>query len=132
RSGGRLDLPGAACGVAALTGITYALTEAGRGVGTGAIVGGVIGVAAAIAFVLIEQRTVEPLVRLELFADRVFAATNLATVFVYAALAVYFFLLALQLQVVVGWSPLAAGTSLLPITAVMLLLSARFGALSER
>jgi EmrB/QacA subfamily drug resistance transporter len=132
RSGGRLDLPGAACGVVALTGITYALTEAGRGGGTGAIVAGVIGVAAAIAFVLIERRTVEPLVRLDLFADRVFAATNLATVFVYAALAVYFFLLALQLQVVVGWSPLAAGTSLLPITAVMLLLSARFGALSER
>jgi MFS family permease len=70
--------------------------------------------------------------RLEMFGNRVFAAANAATFFIYAALGVYFFLLVYQLQVVSGWSPLAAGTSLLPATALMLLLSARFGALSER
>ena len=70
-----------------------------------------------IAFVLVERASPAPLVPLSLFADRVFAATNLATLFIYAALSVYFFLVVLQLQLVAGWSPLAAGTSMLPVTA---------------
>ena len=43
-----------------------------------------------------------------------------------------FFLLVVQLQVVAGFSPLAAGTALLPVTVLMLLLSARAGALAQR
>jgi Na+/melibiose symporter-like transporter len=38
----------------------------------------------------------------------------------------------LQLQVVAGWSPLAAGTAMLPVTVLMLLFSARAGGLSQR
>jgi EmrB/QacA subfamily drug resistance transporter len=129
----RIDLPGTAAVVLALTGITYALTEAGRsGWRLPLIAVGLLGLAAGVVFVLVERRTTHPLIRMDLFADRIFAATNLVTVFVYAALSVYFFLLVLQLQVVVGWSPLAAGTSVLPVTACMLLLSARAGALAQR
>src|ERR1019366_1451517 len=51
---------------------------------------------------------------------------------VYAALSGVIFLLVLQLQVVAGFSPLAAGPALLPTTILMLLLSARAGALAER
>lgn len=65
------------------------------------------------AFVWVERRTEHPLVRLEMFRDRVFAAANVVTVLVYADLSVFFLLLVLQLQVVSGWTPLAAGTSLL-------------------
>jgi MFS family permease len=43
-----------------------------------------------------------------------------------------FFLLVLQLQTVAGFSPLAAGTALLPLTVIMLLFSARSGALAGR
>ena len=43
-----------------------------------------------------------------------------------------FFLLVVQLQVVAGFSPLAGGTALLPVTVVMLLLSARAGQLAQR
>jgi hypothetical protein len=93
---------------------------------------GLLGLAAGVAFVVLERRLAHPLVQLHLFADRVFAVTNAATLFVYAALAVYFFLLVLQLQVVAGWSPLAAGTSILPVTACMLLLSARAGGRAQR
>ncbi len=129
----RVDLPGTVAVVLALTGITYALTEAGRdGWRLPLVVVGVLGLAAGVVFVQVEQRTRHPLVRLDMFADRVFAATNLVTVFVYAALSVYFFLLVLQLQVVAGWTPLASGISLLPVTACMLLLSARAGALAQR
>ena len=129
----RLDLPGTVCIVGALSTTTYALTAAGAtGWTTSLVAVGVIAVALWIAFVLVEHRSASPLVPLSLFANRVFAATNLTTAFMYAALAVYFFLVVLQLQLVAGWSPIEAGTAILPATALMLLLSARAGGLSER
>jgi hypothetical protein len=57
---------------------------------------------------------------------------NLVTFAVYAALGGVFFLLVLELQVVAGFTPLAAGAALLPATGVMLLLSARAGDLAQR
>lgn len=130
---GRVDLWGTVCVVAALSGITYALTEAGRTGWQPSLVGiGLLGLAAGVAFVLVERRTAQPLVRLDMFTNRVFTATNVVTVFVYAALSVYFFLIVLQLQVVSGWSPLASGTAVLPVTVCMLLLSARAGGLAQR
>ncbi len=48
------------------------------------------------------------------------------------ALGVFFFLLVLQLQVVAGCSATLAGTALLPVTVLMLLLSTRSGALADR
>jgi MFS family permease len=50
----------------------------------------------------------------------------------YGGLGVLFFLLVLFLQQVAGYSALEAGTSSLPVTLVMFLLSARFGALADR
>ena len=69
---------------------------------------------------------------LDVFASRQFTAANLVTFAVYAALAGVFFLLVLHLQVVGGFAPLVAGLALLPITVVMLLLSARAGSLAQR
>jgi MFS family permease len=71
-------------------------------------------------------------VPLGLFADRRFSVANAVTLLVYAGLGVFFFLLVLHLQIVAGYSPLLAGTAMLPVTAIMLLLSARAGALAER
>lgn len=85
-----------------------------------------------LAFVLVERRSPHPLVPLGLFADRRFSVVNAVTLLVYAALGVFFFLLVLHLQIVTGFSPLAAGTALFPVTVLMLLLSARAGALAER
>ena len=64
---------------------------------------------------------------LAMFRSRQFTAANVVTFLVYAAFGGVFFLLAVQLQVVAGYSPLAAGIALLPITVLMLLLSARAG-----
>jgi len=61
----------------------------------------------------------------------VFSATNAVTFAVYAALGGIFFWLVLALQVVAGYTPLDAGVSLLPVTLIMLALSARAGALSQ-
>src|SRR4028118_35430 len=67
-----------------------------------------------------------------MFASPLFRGANLVTFFEYGAFGGIFFLLVLQLQVVAGFSPLAAGTATLPVTVLMLLLSARAGALSDR
>ena len=55
-----------------------------------------------------------------LFRSREFTVTNLATVLLYAAIGVSFFLVAYELQVGAGWSALAAGIALLPATVLML------------
>jgi EmrB/QacA subfamily drug resistance transporter len=132
-----LDVAGAVLAAAGLAGVTYALTSLGGehsgGIKDAAIIGvGAGGVAALLAFVLVQRRSPHPLVPLGLFVHRSFNVANAVTLFVYAGLGVFFFLLVLQLQIVVGFSPLVAGTALLPVTVVMLLLSSPAGALAER
>jgi MFS family permease len=63
---------------------------------------------------------------------RQFAATNAVTFIVYAALTGATFLLPVALQVVSGYSPLESGLALLPLTLIMLALSARSGMLASR
>ncbi|MFE2275821.1 MFS transporter [Streptomyces sp. NPDC059454] len=128
---GRFDVLGAALGAIALALVTYALIEADEGSPLVAVTA-VAGLAAAVAFVLVEKRRPHPMMPLDIFASRQFSAVNVVTLCVYAAFGGFFFLAALQLQVVVGWSALAAGTALLPTTALMLLLSARSGELGDR
>ncbi|MDT0385910.1 MFS transporter [Streptomyces dubilierae] len=131
RAHGRFDVLGAVLGAVALALVTYGLIAAGED-GAVAVISAAAGVAAAVAFVVVERRRAEPMMPLELFASRQFTAVNLVTLCVYAALGGFFFLAALQLQVVVGYSALAAGTALLPTTVLMLLLSARSGELADR
>ncbi|MFE6094738.1 MFS transporter [Streptomyces massasporeus] len=131
RAQGRFDVLGAVLGALALALVTYALIEAGEG-GLVVVVSAVAGLAAAVAFVVVERRRPDPMMPLDIFASRQFTAVNLVTLCVYAALGGFFFLAALQLQVVVGYSALAAGTALLPTTVLMLLLSARSGELADR
>jgi EmrB/QacA subfamily drug resistance transporter len=130
---GHLDLRGAALAVLGLGAVTFALTGLGRGgAGSGPAVSGLVGVAALAAFLVVERRSPNPLVPLSMFTDRLFAGTNLITLLIYGPLGVFFFLVILQLQTVAGFSPSVAGTALLPATVLMLLLSARSGALADR
>ncbi|MER5749192.1 MFS transporter [Streptomyces sp. NPDC002088] len=131
RAHGRFDVLGATLGALALALVTYALIEARQGSLAVALTA-VAGVAAAVAFVYVEKRRPDPMMPPDIFASRQFTAVNLVTVCVYAAFAGFFFLAALQLQVVAGYSALGAGTALLPTTALMLLLSARSGELGEK
>ncbi|MFF3288817.1 MFS transporter [Streptomyces sp. NPDC003023] len=125
RATGRFDALGAVLGAAALGLVTYALIGEAPWAGPA-------GAALGVAFVLVERRTPEPMLPLSIFASRQFTAVNVVTVCVYAAFGGFFFLIALQLQVVSGYSALGAGTALLPTTVLMLLLSARSGELGER
>ena len=127
-----LDWPGTALVVAGLGALTYGLTAAGEpGSGPGVWTWVAAGVIALGAFVVVQRRSPAPLVPPSLFASRQFTAANAVTLLVYAALGVVFVLLVLHLQVVAGFDPLPAGTALLPVTALMLLFSARVGALAQ-
>jgi EmrB/QacA subfamily drug resistance transporter len=136
---GRFDVAGAALAALALAGITYALIEAPAGGGpAGPVIAAGLGLAAAIGFVRVERRRgrdparTAPMLPLDVFASRQFTAVNVVTFLVYGGFGGMLFLLILQLQVVAGFSPLVAGTALLPVTVLMLLLSARAGGLAQR
>ncbi|WP_435611728.1 MFS transporter [Streptomyces sp. bgisy159] len=128
---GRFDVPGAVLGALALALVTYALIDAGDAPAVAAVTAAA-GVVAGVAFVAVERRRPDPMMPLDVFASRQFTAVNLVTLCVYAAFGGFFFLTAVQLQVVVGYSALGAGAALLPTTVLMLLLSARSGQLGER
>jgi EmrB/QacA subfamily drug resistance transporter len=128
----QLDLSGAVLGAVGLGGLTYALIAAGMGWSASTVLAGVIGLAALVGFVINEQRSPHPMLPPRIFASRQFTAANVVTFVVYAALSGVFFFLVVDLQVVAGFSPLLAGSALLPVTLIMLLLSARAGAIADR
>lgn len=128
----RLDAQGAVLVAVGLGALTYALTGAAAGWSVSVRLLGAAGLVALVGFWLTERRSKHPMLPPRLFADRQFTAANLVTFAVYAALGGVFFLLVVNLQVVSGFSPLLAGAALLPVTALMLLLSARSGAVATR
>jgi EmrB/QacA subfamily drug resistance transporter len=131
---GPLDVLGTVLAAVGLGALTWALTAWSERGALDALVATVaaVGVLGLVAFVVTEARSAHPTLPLRLFRWRPFAAVNLATLLVYAALTGIFFFLPVTLQVVTGWSPLAAGIASLPATVLMLLLSARGGALGAR
>ena len=130
---GRLDVRGALLAALALGGTTYALIEApGRGLAAPIVLTAAAGVAALVGFLLTERSSGNPMLPLGIFASRQFDAANAVTFVVYAALGGVFFLLVSFLQISLHYSPVAAGAALLPQTVLMLLLSARSGALAQR
>src|SRR5207245_3052393 len=117
-----------------LIAVTFGLIRAGSAgwisLGVfGALIGGAICLG---LFVLVESRRAHPMLPLGIFRARQFSAANAVTFVVYGALGGGLFLLPVELQVVAGYSPIASGAALLPVTFIMLALSARSGALSAR
>ena len=107
--------------------------RASEGAGTTTILlSGAAGVLGLGGFIVTERRSANPMMPLSIFASRQFAAANLVTFIVYAALGGVFFLLVAFLQISLGYSAIAAGAASLPVTALMLLLSPRAGALAQR
>lgn len=119
------DVPGAVLAALGLAGVTYALIERRPIVA-------VAGVAALVAFVAVERRRRDPMLPVDIFANRQFTGANIVTFAVYAALGGGLFFLSVHLQTVVGWSPVIAGLAEIPITLLMLFLSPRAGELASR
>ena len=130
---GHLDAVGALLGALGLGLTTWSLIEFGEaGPSPSTWLAAVAGLVAIAAFLVTQARRPHPLLPLEVFASRQFVGVNLVTLAVYAALSGVFFLLFLQLQQVLGYSPTHAGAAALPVTGLLLVLSARAGALSQR
>jgi EmrB/QacA subfamily drug resistance transporter len=129
-----LDAAGAATISLALAGLTYGLIAASSDGWTSLTVltSLLVGAALLVAFCVVELRSSHPMLPLTIFRTRQFSAANAVTFVVYGALGGALFLVPVVLQVVSGYSALAAGTALLPLTAIMLVGSARSAALSAR
>ena len=131
---GRIDLPGAVLAALGLAGPVFALIEQPvYGWGHPLVWGpGLAGLGLLGTFLAHERRTADPMLPLSLLRSRNFAAGNAATLLVYGGLGAATFFVTIFLQQIAGYSPIAAGLALLPITILMWLLSRRFGALSDR
>jgi EmrB/QacA subfamily drug resistance transporter len=125
----RLDLTGAVLLVAALGALAYGLTAWAQSRPTDPAVGGplVVGVVLLVLFLLRERWATSPLLPLEVFAERLFVGSNLVTFLVYAPMGATFFLLPVVLQLGAGFSPLAAGTAVMPVALLLTVFSASVG-----
>jgi len=130
----RIDVSGALLITAGLAALTYGLID-GPAAGWSSTPVRVSLVGAAlllVGFIVRERRAAAPILPLRLFGSAQFTAANIVTFVLYGALGGVLFLLPIQLQQVSSYSALKAGVSLLPVTVLMLALSARSGALAAR
>jgi EmrB/QacA subfamily drug resistance transporter len=117
----RLDVAGAVTVTASLMLAVFAIVK-GNEVGWGTVrTLGLLGAAAALfaAFLVIESRVPSPLMPLGLFKLRNLAFSNVVGVLWAAAMFAWFFLSALYLQLVLGYSPLEVGLAFLPANLIM-------------
>jgi EmrB/QacA subfamily drug resistance transporter len=129
----RVDAGGAILISVSIGSVAWALMEApGRGASPAVIAAGGVGLGLAAAFIVYEARQEAPLLPLRIFRSRQFSGANAATLLIYAAIGALFFFLMVQLQAVLGYTSLAAGASLLPINALMLVGSPWAGNWAQR
>ena len=131
---GRPDILGTVLGALGLAGVTGALVEApARGIGDPLVLAaGGVGVLSLVAFCVLQVRSRDPLVPPEMFRNRTFTVANVLTFLLYAALGGVMMLMVMQLQVSLRYPPVLAGLAGLPITIIMLVLSARSGRLAQQ
>jgi len=120
-AGGRLDVAGAVTVTASLMLAVYAIVNGNQNGWTSAQTTGLLATAVVLLaiFVAVEARVRAPLVPLGLFRLRNVAIANLVGVLWAAAMFAWFFLSALYLQLVLGYSPLQVGLAFLPANLIM-------------
>jgi EmrB/QacA subfamily drug resistance transporter len=120
-AGGRLDVAGAVTVTASLMLAVYAIVNGNQEGWTSAQTLGLLGGAAVLmaAFLTIEARVPAPLVPLGLFRLRNLATANVVGVLWSAAMFAWFFISALYLQEVLGYTALQVGLAFLPATLIM-------------
>ncbi len=113
-----LDLPGAVTVTAGLIVLVYAIVKAedfgwgsAKTLGLAAIAFALLG-----AFVVIQQRSKAPLIRLGIFRVRSLAGANTVLLLVIGGLFAFFFFSSLYVQQILGYSPLEAGLAFIPVT----------------
>lgn len=116
-----VDIPGAVLGTAGLSGIVYGLISGSSNGWTAAqtvaaLAGGVILLG---VFAAVERRSSFPLLSLRVLALRTVASANGVMILIGAAVVSLFFFLSLYMQQVLGYSPLTAGLTQLPLAVIL-------------
>ncbi|MCG3154728.1 MAG: Riboflavin transporter RibZ [bacterium] len=127
--GEKFDLPGAFIYIAALTAIMLGFSLLPAWPGAVLLVAGLAGL---FAFTKWERQTPSPVLRMQLFANTVFAFSNLAALIHYSATFALTFLLSLYLQYVKALPPQSAGFILVAQPVMMTVFSPIAGRLSDR
>jgi EmrB/QacA subfamily drug resistance transporter len=117
----RVDFAGAVIVTASLMLAVYAIVNGNE---VGWLTARTIGLLAAagvllVAFLVVESRVAQPLVPLGLFRHRTLSTANGVAVLLAGSMFAWFFLSALYLQLVLGYSPLKVGLAFLPATLIM-------------
>jgi EmrB/QacA subfamily drug resistance transporter len=130
-SAGQIDWLGALLATIGLGGLVVGFMESvNAGWHNPLVVGGlIVGFGCLIALVPVESRAPSPMMPLSLFGSRNFSGANLLTLFLYAAIGIFFFLFPLNLIQVQGYSATAAGAAVLPLILLMFFLARWSGGL---
>jgi EmrB/QacA subfamily drug resistance transporter len=134
RRGRRFDLPGAATVTAAMLLLVYAVVGAPQaGWASARTLGSFAAVAVLLGtFVVIEQRSADPLVRLGIFRSAALTRANLAAMVLFGSYVAFQFLVTQYLQIMAGWSALATALAFLPAGVVVAIASTRMGPVLDR
>ena len=131
---GSVDWLGASIATFGLAGLIYGFLESAvLGWTHSRVIGAqIIGFGSLTLFMLVEKGTKTPMVPLKLFRSASFSGANLLTLFLYAALGIFFFLFPLNLIQIQKYSATATGAAALPMIVLMFLLSPWAGGLITR
>jgi EmrB/QacA subfamily drug resistance transporter len=133
-SAGRVDWSGALLATVGLGGLVVGFMESVNLGWRNPLVFGsmILGVVCLIALVVVEGKVSSPMLPLALFESRSFSGANLLTLFLYAAIGIFFFLFPLNLIQVQGYSATTAGAAVLPLILLVFFLSRWSGGLVAR
>jgi EmrB/QacA subfamily drug resistance transporter len=131
---GSADWPGALAGVTALATITYAIIvlPGGGARSPGFTAAAVLALLSSATFAVTERRRSHPMLPPDIFRPAQFRAANAVTFVVNGALGGFAFVFIPALEIIAGYSPVVAGSALVPVTVVTLLLSGTSGRLAQR